>query len=414
MKNTLDIATILFTYNRPEHTRKVLEALRKNTILPTKMYIFQDGIKGIENLEDWKKVSQIIKQVNWCKTEVRISRKNKGLAASQIFGQKYVFRKHDAIIVLEDDCVPHPLFMEYMITALNKYYDNPNVYNINGNCSEYRCKINVEPNGHSAYFTGRIDSCGWGTWKNRWVQCKWDYRILGRIKNNKELDEQFHLWGEDLESYLLGNIYGICNSWATFWALTVIEKKGYCLTPYESFITNIGFDGSGANCGSSEVIQQIRRHDDMGEIKLPDAVCFPPNYKLSYRDAYSWISNEIKLECYNKILKQIISLKERDCIADYLIKKDISNVSIYGKGVICRFLMESLKGKVNILSIIETSPKTVEYEKTPIKPVSDIPANTQLIICIPVYDILRIKINIEQYGCFNVMGVDTLLKNVLQ
>lgn len=412
MKNKLDIATILFTYNRPDHTQKVLSALQKNTILPSKLYIFQDGMKETESIERWKKVNQIIKQVNWCETEVKVSRKNKGLATSQINGQKYAFRKHDAIIVLEDDCVPHPLFMEYMITALNKYYNNPKVYNINGNCSEYRCKINVESNGYSAYFTGRIDSCGWGTWKDRWLQCKWDYRILGKIKNNKDLYEHFHLWGEDLESYLLGNIYGKCNSWATFWALTVIEKKGYCLTPYKSFITNIGFDGSGSNCSDSEVIQQIRNHDDMEKIHLPDKVQFPPKYKLSYCDVYYWLPTEAKLECYNKIFIQILKLQNPDCIASYLLKENISNISIFGRSPISRFLIKVLKDKINILSIIESKPIATEYEGIPIRSISDIPKNTQLIICIPVYDMLRIKIKIEQYGCYNMMGVDTLLSNV--
>lgn len=52
------IGSILFTYHRSEHTRKVIEALSKNDILPEKLYIFQDGIKASTNYDEWLKVNE--------------------------------------------------------------------------------------------------------------------------------------------------------------------------------------------------------------------------------------------------------------------------------------------------------------------------------------------------------------------
>ena len=40
----MDIATILFTYNRSYHTNEVIKALEQNIVLPQKLYIFQDGL----------------------------------------------------------------------------------------------------------------------------------------------------------------------------------------------------------------------------------------------------------------------------------------------------------------------------------------------------------------------------------
>ena len=48
----IDIATIIFTYNRSLHTKKVLETLKNNTVLPEKLFIFQDGLGRSEDREE--------------------------------------------------------------------------------------------------------------------------------------------------------------------------------------------------------------------------------------------------------------------------------------------------------------------------------------------------------------------------
>ena len=53
----MKIATILFTYNRSEHTKKVLDALKENSVLPEKLYVFQDGLKIETHKEEWEKVN---------------------------------------------------------------------------------------------------------------------------------------------------------------------------------------------------------------------------------------------------------------------------------------------------------------------------------------------------------------------
>ena len=59
---------ILFTYNRPTHTQKVLDALSKNIESSNSIiYIYQDGPKqnaDISNLEKINKVQKIIHKEN--------------------------------------------------------------------------------------------------------------------------------------------------------------------------------------------------------------------------------------------------------------------------------------------------------------------------------------------------------------
>ncbi len=49
-------------------------------------------------------------------------------------------------------------------------------------------------------------------------------------------------------------------------------KNGYCLSPYESFVNNIGFDGTGVHCGIAENTLKLRSYEKRSEITLPDKI----------------------------------------------------------------------------------------------------------------------------------------------
>lgn len=403
----MEIATLLFAYNRPYHTEKVLNALKINEIMPSKLIIFQDGLKESTNICDWEAVGQIIKQVDWCDVEIYIASVNKGLAESVIYGVTNALDTYDAVIVLEDDCVPHPQFMSYMISGLNKYVEKKQIYSVGG----YAWPVVVQENGTDAYFTGRISSWGWGTWKDRWVQYERDYQMLAKIKNDDDLLTRFHIWGEDLESHLLGNVNGTCNSWAVFWALTVIKNKGYCLAPYQSLIENIGFDGSGVHCGTRKPEQNLRKWDECHDIVLPEKIEFPIECETGFSDFFAWTAPEVKLSYYNKVLANWAWIMQKDCsVAEYLLKQDICKVSVWGRGKICDLLQYALAEKVKILSIIESTPSLKEYKGIPVVRYEDIPQESQLIIVIPVYDIEKIRRKVVGVIQCEVVGIDKLLE----
>lgn len=389
----MNIATILFTYRRSKHTRETLEALRKNIELPEKLFVFQDGYKEKQPDEEWKKVGELIRSIEWCDCEVIVSDYNKGLANSIFQGVSYVLKKYDAVIVLEDDCVPHPLFMSYMNKGLKKYEKKERVYSICGNAIPF----DVPPNGTDAYFLERIDTWGWGTWKDRWAKMKLDYSILGRIKNNFELNRKLEIWGKDFECYFLDNIYGRGSSWATFWGMTVIENEGVCLSAYESFIKCIGLDGSGTNCtGSYE--QRVRNFEDMKEIVLPDEILILPGTEEVYEEYSRWTSNEKKLSIYNKCMKSIICLyQDGKCICHKLLDRGIQKVAIWGKGDITDILIKDFKEKIEIKGIIESKPSDIEYKGIAIMDYRNVPSDVQLIVVIPSYDydLIKKKINIQ-------------------
>lgn len=406
----MNIATILFTYNRSKHTKAVLDALANNRILPEKLFIFQDGMKASTNKEEWNAVGRVITSVSWCDTEIFISEKNKGLANSIVAGVNQVFESFDAVIVLEDDCVPHPQFMEYMVKALEKYKNCQEVYHI-GASSE---PVDAVPNGTDAYFLGRINSCGWGTWKERWQKFTNDYTIVGKIKADSQLNERLMLWGENLEATVVSNIYGRTDSWACFWALSVIMNKGYCMSPYESLINNIGFDGTGVHSGIAKSTLKLRTNERLSEIVLPDKVEWVEGYQKSFAHYYPWVSPAVKNEYYKNVAFDLLELqKNRRRITDWLIARNIFNIMLWGKGKVCDYLINEFDGQIAIDAIVETTPKEDRYRNIPVIRWDNIPVDTSLVLVIPGYDITRIRNMIDNERLMKrIMPIDQLINKI--
>ncbi len=380
------IATLLFTYNRPIHTSEVLDALSRNTITPEKLYIFHDGKKSNTSEQDWNAVEEVIRRVNWCDCSVITSEKNNGLANSIVSGVNRIFSDYDAIIVLEDDCVPHRLFMKYMTDALYKYIDKKRVYSIGATAEP----VEVPDNGYDAYFCGRIRSTGWATWRDRWDSFDKDYEILGRIKKNASLLKWLHVWGQDLEAMLYDNILGKIDSWAVFWALNVISKKGLALTPYHSLINNIGYDLSGIHSGGVKPDLKPMPVDQV-DVLLPDEVEAVPNYEKVFAWFFPWF-NPIDVNVYYKkvLCKWIDSINKGNHLFDWFIKNNVHNIYIWGMGELGRLVVEELQDKLNIIAIIETIPSTDSCWGIKVISCKDIQEEFDRIVIIPGYDIERI------------------------
>ncbi len=262
------IATLLFVYNRSYHTEQVLTSLKQNSVLPEKLFIFQDGQKFGCDSKEWNKVNALINAINWCDKEIHVSAVNKGLATSIISGINYVFEKYDAVIVLEDDCVPAVNFISFMNQCFEKYEKDENVYSVSG----YAYPVNLKKGKYDIYGCGRISSWGWGTWKNRWDTYEKDYEFVKRMKKEEKASKNLAIWGRDLEEMLIGNVRGNCDSWAVFWALGVILRNGVCINPYVSLIKNIGLDGTGEHCSVTDKFDVALADTDKEIYDLPDTV----------------------------------------------------------------------------------------------------------------------------------------------
>ena len=242
---------VFFAYNRPEHTKLVLESLHKNTLADeSRLWIFVDGPKKEANAEMLtviEKVKKIVHEKKWCK-EVTIIKfdTNKGLMKSTIDGVTKMVNDFGKVIVIEDDNLLSPGFLTYMNDALDLYENNNKVMHIS---AFVRPDLNTDSLKESTYYFFHTRTWGWGTWKRAWDKFNPDalavHRAVKAKGNIKKLnmDGTFEIfWG--LKAVAKGKL----RSWNAIWHSVVFLNDGLCLYPKKSLVSNIGHDGSGTNC----------------------------------------------------------------------------------------------------------------------------------------------------------------------
>jgi hypothetical protein len=242
---------VLFVYNRPEHIRRTVESLLKNTLAAkSALYIFSDGPKNERDEQKVTTVRDYIKKLKgFGKIEIVFRDKNFGLANSVISGVTEVFGHYNEVIVLEDDIISSPSFLNFMNKALAFYQDNKSIYSLSG--YPYPIKI---PNTYSedVFISYRASSWGWASWKDRWEKVDWQVKDFNNFISDKNVQKLFERGGEDLIPMLKAQMRGKIDSWAIRWSYAHFKNDAYCLYPAVPLCKNIGTDKSGTHSSSSK------------------------------------------------------------------------------------------------------------------------------------------------------------------
>ena len=240
---------ILFVYNRPKHTETVINALKKNTLAANSiLYVFSDAAKKEKDFENMNKVREIINKIDGFK-EVIITEAetNIGCADSIISGITKVINEHGKAIIVEDDILTAPNFLEFMNEALDKYEKDEQIYSVSGFVPNEKMAEICKDFLFLAY---RNSSWGWGTWKDRWNDVDWDMLQWEKIKKDKNLWKKLQRGGEDTPYMLKLQMEGFIDAWDIRFYTDKILKDKYTVFPTKTFVTNIGLDGSGTHCGN--------------------------------------------------------------------------------------------------------------------------------------------------------------------
>ncbi|HEC58419.1 hypothetical protein LCGC14_0881070 [marine sediment metagenome] len=249
-----DLAPIvLFVYNRPWHTKQTVEALQQNELTNnSELFIYSDGAKNAEAKGDVAEVRSYIKSIDGFKNITIFEReKNIGLAASIIDGVTKIVNQYGKIIVLEDDLITSPNFLTFMNKALDFYVNEKKVWHISG------WNYSINSDGLNDVFLWRVMNCwGWGTWKDRWQHYEKNVDSIMADFSKSDV-KAFNIDGVgNFYSQIEKNKNKKINTWAIFWYASIFKEKGLCLNPVQTFVNNIGFDGSGTHCGSANWTEQ--------------------------------------------------------------------------------------------------------------------------------------------------------------
>jgi len=250
-----------FVYNRPYHTILSLEKLLENNLAKySDLIIFSDAAKNRSEKDKVILVRKIIHNISGFRSKkIFYRKKNFGLAKNFINGISLVCKKHKRVIVLEDDNVTSPYFLQYMNDALDIYKKDYKVASISG------YSYPIENKSKKYYFLRLADSWGWATWKRSWnLYEKNGNKILKNLKKNNLVSEfnfeNTFSFFKMLENFCLKKN----NSWSIRWYGSMFLKKKLTLFPPESYVDNIGMDQSGihsikTNDYKSKIIKKYKK-----------------------------------------------------------------------------------------------------------------------------------------------------------
>lgn len=237
----------LFVYNRPAHARLVLETLsRCQRLNECSLRIYCDGPKDTAAAEGVAAARQVARE--WAARlggEVVERETNLGLAHSIVAGVTDLCESHSRVIVLEDDFALNSSFLDYMLQTLDRYADEPNVYQISG----YMFPVE-HPAKPDAFFLPLTTTWGWATWERAWSVFDWDAAGAFEELQDPKLRRRFDLDGSyPYATMLEQRLRNQNDSWGILFLWTVFKASGLVLHPRESLVWVGGFDQSGTHCG---------------------------------------------------------------------------------------------------------------------------------------------------------------------
>jgi hypothetical protein len=237
MKNLAPIA--IFTYNRLDFLKILIQSLKKNTLSKNcTIYFFSDNWKNTADKKKVLDVRNFIKNVSGFKKKITILRnKNFGLAKNIISGIDFVLKKNNKIIVLEDDLELSNKFLKYINVALDIYKNDKKVASVHG----WSFPINFKKDTPDYFFIRGADCWGWGTWKRAWKKFNPDGNdLLNKIKN-QNYEKLFNFNNSfNYTKMLEDQVKGRNNSWAIRWHASMFLENMFTLYPKTSLVKNNG------------------------------------------------------------------------------------------------------------------------------------------------------------------------------
>ncbi len=237
---------IVFCYNRPWHLQRTLEALQQNPLAAqSSLVVFSDGPKREQDQGLVAEVRSLLSKLSgFGSIRIEASAVNKGLARSVIEGVSQVLQTSRRVIVLEDDMLSTPDFLDYMNSALDTYEARQDIFSVTGYTPPFAMPAHYR---EDVYLAPRASSWGWGTWKDCWQKADWQVQNFEFLKKDAQQQENLNQGGNDLWPMLVKQQRGVIDSWAIRWTLAQAQHNAYGLYPVRSKIQNIGTDGSGTN-----------------------------------------------------------------------------------------------------------------------------------------------------------------------
>ena len=266
---------ILFiTFNRPNHTRKVLEAIMQQN--PDVLYVFQDSPRANVS-SDSKKCDEVRCVIEGLTAGTRVHlhtlfpEKNLGCGPGPMTALNWFFSENEYGIVLEDDAVPHPDFFPYCEELLLKYKDDVDVRAIGS------MHLDTKTFGDGSYYFSMMNRtfCAWATWARAWKDFDLYHRDVSRSQLNRCLKEygcglrMREYWCDRLAEVQKDAFHN--SSWDQQFWMSIWLHHGKGIMPNVNLSTNIGFGAEATHTFSSRSVGSNRKSIPIMPLKHPSS-----------------------------------------------------------------------------------------------------------------------------------------------
>lgn len=291
---------VLFTYNRPVHTRQTIDALLKNEYASeSDLIIFSDAPKNCVAEDGVRQTRAYLREITGFRSIKLIERaENMGLAANIIDGVTQVVNEYGRIIVLEDDLLTSTFFLKYMNETLEMYEYADEVISVHGYV--YPIKRQLPEN----FFLIHTDSLGWGTWRSKWMYFNPNGEELLRQLTQRGLLRQFNFDGSyPFARMLKRQIRGRNDSWAIRWYASAFLENKLSLFPGRSLVFHNGGDNTGTNC-----VYESWLDVDLSESPINLRPQLPLIESTEARHAYVDFFRSLRIPIFVRIRNRLIRL----------------------------------------------------------------------------------------------------------
>ncbi|WP_434903363.1 glycosyltransferase family 2 protein [Bradyrhizobium sp. HKCCYLS20291] len=226
----------------------MLDALARNPGADQSvLFIYCDGARNRNDAAAVAETRRIAEAASgFGRVEVISREANIGLSRSIIAGVGDICSRFGRAIVLEDDVVPTPYFLNYVNDALDLYADDERVLSIG--CHTFDGGFELP----ETFFLDVPDCWGWGVWQRSWASFNDDGAALLATILQRDARAAFDFDGAYPYTRMLQEqVRGDNQSWAIRWYAHAFLTGRFVLYPGRAVTHNIGFDGSGTHGGSS-------------------------------------------------------------------------------------------------------------------------------------------------------------------
>lgn len=244
MNDSYDVPVLYLVFNRPEHTRRSFEAIRARR--PSRLFIAADGPRPHvpTDVERTKEVQRITMGIDWpCEVMTLLRESNLGCAAAVSQAINWFFTHVESGVILEDDCIPSPVFWDYCALMLERYRDVPRVMCVSGNNFLPRALRPRTP----YYFSRYPNIWGWATWARAWqayaavpLAPSHDDFAVG-LRTAGIINPLSRWWWQRT---LKKHVSPKSSAWGYRWTYSIWMRDGISISPNRNLVANVGFDSA--------------------------------------------------------------------------------------------------------------------------------------------------------------------------